>query len=125
MFNDLKYFTDNTWNQPLNIDNKIVEITIQGTQDAPDELYLHLAEKIITDVDFYLNKSQKQLNAWNLAKSCVPQISSFYFGDYGYGNGKYMDGGFTVTFSDSDQHTMHTVKFSLHKLPIGYEMWFA
>lgn len=31
-------------------------------------------------------------NTWNLAQSCTPQISSFYFGDYGYGNGKDMAG---------------------------------
>lgn len=125
MLNDLKYFADNTWNQALNIDNKIVEITIQGTKEAPAELYLHLAEKVISDVDNYLYKAQKQLNTWNLAQSCTPQISSFYFGDYGYGNGKDMDGGFTVSFSDSDQHTMHTVKFDMRNMPIGYEMWFA
>lgn len=125
MFNYLKYFPDNTWNQALNIDNKIVEITIQGTRKSPDELYLHLAQQIISEVDAYLLKAQNQLNTWNLAQNCTPQISSFYFGDYGYGNGKDMTGGFTVSFSDSDQHTMHTVKFDMRNLPIAYEMWFA
>ena len=108
-----------------------IDISIQGDELNPDEVWLSFAYDIFNNHwESVVKLAQDRLRVWGESIKKDFQAEAVYFGDYPYGPEQEKQSGFRITLKTigndcEDVYGEYTISFNQNIYPIGYEFSIA